>query len=77
MKNIPEFLHRGTVCIPSGSSNGTHIPEYLNMLPSIKFIWLTVLDISILKTLGTQRKSYFLHPAIPCDSFQLSTTHRV
>lgn len=69
MKNNPEYLHHGTVCIPAGSSHGIHISEYLTMLHTVKFISLRVLDICILKNLGTQRKSYFLHPAMPCDYF--------
>lgn len=77
MKNNPEYLHHATVHIPGGSSLGMHIPQYLTVLPAIKCVPLTVLDICILKTLGAQRKSYVLQPAVPCDSFKLSTAHRI
>lgn len=77
MKNNPEYLYQAALYIPSGSSPGMNIPQYLTVFPAVKCVCLTVLDICILNTLGTQRKSRFLHPAMPCDSFKPSTTHRV
>ena len=73
MKNNPEYLHHAAVYIPGGSSAGTHIPQYLTVLPALKCVCLTVVYIYVFKTLDTQRKTHFLHPPMPCDSFKPST----
>lgn len=57
MKNNPEYLNHTIVYIPGGSSPGMHIPQYATVLPAIKCVCLTVLDIRILNTLGTQQKA--------------------
>lgn len=77
MKNNPSCLHHDSVYIPGGSLPGTHIPQYLTVLPAIKYLFLAVLDKCILNPLDIQRKSHFLHSMIPCDSFRLSATHRI
>lgn len=65
------------VYITGGSLSGTHISQYSNLLPVIKYVCLAVPDRHILNPLDLQRKSHFLHPTIPCDSFRLSKTPRI